>query len=108
MTTARPQRKSSAEKAARSHDAHRKFWEERFAAAETPMDLVQETWAMLRARLVQIERKALVRVERAGTREQRLEAEQRLVETRTQIKEICAAAASELARLADEIKTGRR
>lgn len=109
MTTpTRPRRKRSAEKAARSRESQQKFWEERFAATETPLDLVQETWAMLRARLVQVERKALLRVERAGSREQRIEAEQKLTEARELIKTTCGAAAAEMARLADEIHTERR
>jgi hypothetical protein len=108
MTTTRPRRKSSAEKAGRSREAQDQFWQERFAAAETPLELVQETWAMLRARLVQLERKALAGVERAGTRDQRLDAEQKLVDARTRIESTCATAAAELARLADEIHTERR
>jgi hypothetical protein len=109
MTTpTRPRRKRSADKAARSRESQQKFWEDRFAATETPLDLVQETWAMLRARLVQLERKALLRVERAGSREQRLDAEQGLVKTRELIRAQCGAAAAEMARLADEIHTERR
>ena len=108
MTATRPARKTGADKAARSRKAQQRFWEERFAAAETPLDLVQETWAMLRARLIQVERKALVRVERAGTREQRLEAERRLMEARELIKGTCGSVAAEMARLTDEINTGRR
>lgn len=107
-TSTRARRKSSAEKAARSRDAQQKFWEERFGATETPLDLVQESWAMLRARLVQLERKAVARVERGGTGEQRQEAEQGLAATRELIKKTCGAAATELARLADEIHTERR
>jgi hypothetical protein len=57
---------------------------------------------------VQIERKALLRVERAGTRDQRVAAEQNLAEAREQIKTTCAAAATEMARLAGEIHTERR
>ena len=108
MTVTRPRRKSSAEKAARSRDAQQKFWEERFAATETPLDLVQETWAMLRARLMQLERKAVARVERAGAGDQRIAAEQNLAKTREQIKTTCADAATEMARLANEIHTERR
>lgn len=106
--TTRPRRKRAAEKAARSRESQAKFWENRFAATETPLDLVQESWAMLRTRLAQLERKATARVERAGTSEQRLEAEQGLAATRELIKKICGAAASEMARLANEIHTERR
>ena len=108
MTATRPRRKSSAEKASRSRGAQRTFWEERFAATETPLDLVQETWAMLWTRLVQLERKAVARVERADTGEQRLEAEQNLAKVRELINETCGVAATELARLATEIHTERR
>lgn len=108
MTVTRPRRRSSAEKATRSRDAQQKFWEQRFAATETPLDLVQETWAMLRARLMQLERKAVARVERAGGAEQRLEAEQGLVAVRELIKTTCGSAATEIARLATEIQTERR
>jgi hypothetical protein len=108
MTVMRPRRKRADEKAQRSRAAQQQFWGDRFAAADTPLDLVQETWAMLRARLVQLERKALARVERASSREQRLEAEQNLVNTRDLIKRTCSSAAAEMARLADEIHTERR
>lgn len=109
MTTTRPRRKSSAERAAHSREAQHTFWEERFAAAETPLELVQETWAMLRARLMQLERKAMARVERAaGSREELTEARQQLAEVRERITSICGDASAELARLADEINTKRR
>lgn len=109
MTTpTRPRRKRSADKAARSRQSQQKFWEERFAATDTPLDLVQESWAMLRTRLVQLERKAVARVERAAAGEQRLDAEQNLAKVRELIKKTCGAAATELARLATEIHTERR
>ena len=108
MTVTRPRRKSSTEKATRSRDAQQKFWEDRFAATETPLDLVQESWAMLRARLMQLERKAVARVERAGSSEQRAEARQELAAARELIKKTCGAAATEMARLANEIHTERR
>lgn len=110
MTTTRrqPLRERRAERASRSTENKRAYWERRFAAAETPLDLLKEATEMLRARVVQLERKALARQERAKTDIERAEAADQLAAARDQIGRICSDVATEIARFADQIDTGRR
>lgn len=110
MTESRrqPLNERRAERAARSVENRRAYWERRFAAADTPLDLLKEATEMLRARVVQLERKALARKERAKTAEEKAAAAEKLAETREQIQQVCSSVATEIARFADQIDTGRR
>lgn len=108
MTDSRPsirdRRQARAERSAARKQMH---WAQRFTAAETPLDLVQQNVELLRTRIVQAERKAQRRVGRAASPE-RTAAVEELNEIRQLIERICGDAATELARLADEIQNERR
>lgn len=107
-TRRRPLTERRRERATRSDDNRRSYWERRFAAAETPLDLLREANEMLRARVVQFERKALARQQRAKTAEEKQAAAEQLAAARQQIERICSSVAAEVARFADQIDTGRR
>jgi hypothetical protein len=57
---------------------------------------------------VQFERKALARQQRAKTPEEKTAAADQLTAAREQIERICSSVATEIARFADQIDTGRR
>lgn len=110
MTTSRrqPLKERREARAARSAENKRTYWEQRFAAAETPLDLLKEATEMLRARVVQFERKALARQKRAKTDSEKADAAVQLAAARDEIRRICSDVATEIARFADQIDTGRR
>lgn len=95
-------------RAVASAERKQEFWKVRFDAAQTPAELVQANWDLLRTRLKQIERRALARVERAKSDEEKAAATMKLAEARQEIQRICDDASAELARLADQIDIGRR
>lgn len=80
----------------------------RFAATQTPLDLLARAYETLRGRAVQAERRALAAVERADTPGAVQRAERRVASVRAEIERVCGDAANELARLTDEIRTERR
>lgn len=92
----------------RSIENKRAYWERRFSSAATPLNLLKEATEMLRARIVQFERKALARQERAKTDSEKTAAAEQLAAARDQIQRICSDVATEIARFADQIDTGRR
>jgi hypothetical protein len=104
----RPRRKSREERAQRRKETTRTFWEARFSGVDRPQDLVQENWAMLQAAFAKLERQASARVDRAKAPQQKAEAAAQLAATRERIMQVCSTAATQLAELADDIRTERR
>jgi hypothetical protein len=82
--------------------------DQRFAATQTPVDLLGAAYTVLRGRLVQYERKALASLERAKGESQRAAARERLDSTRAEVERISNEAVAQMARLADQIHTERR
>lgn len=85
-----------------------RMWEERFAAASTPLDLLGVANTLLRTRLVQWEAKAVAAVDRARDDKAKADAQERLNEAREDVERICGEVAKILAQTADQLDTTRR
>lgn len=107
-TQKRPLTERRQARAENSRRAQDEFWAAKFAAAETPLDLLETAYLMLRSRCVQLERDAANAGKRAKTRPEVEAAGQRIVSVRSQISQVCGDAAAELERLANTIDTTRR
>jgi hypothetical protein len=107
-TQKRPLRERRQERQDNSRRAQQEFWGAKFNAAQTPLELLEAAYLMLRSRARQLERHALKAGERAKTEQQAEAAKQRIASVRDQITQVCADAAAELERLANTIDTTRR
>lgn len=101
----RERRQERMERSATNQD---KFWDDRLAAAKTPLDLYEQAYSMLRTRLVKWEAKASKAVDRAGTDKAREAALEQLEAARADVERICREIAGELSQAADQINTTRR
>lgn len=110
MTTTqkRPLTERRKQRAENSRRAQQEFWAEKFAAAQTPLDLLEVAYLLLRSRCGQLERDALKAGSRAKTPSEVEAARQRIASARDQITQVCGDAAAELERLANTIDTTRR
>jgi hypothetical protein len=95
-------------RAENSRRAQQEFWGTKFDAAETPLDLLEAAYLLLRSRARQLERDALAAGKRAKTPQEIAAARQRSASARDQITKVCGDAAAELERLANTIDTTRR
>jgi hypothetical protein len=95
-------------RARNSAAAQREFWGGRFDASETPVELLESAYWLLRTRSVQYLSKAEAAVRRARTGEAKRAAAARVEVARAEITDICGEAVAELERLADRIDTTRR
>lgn len=91
-----------------SRRAQEEFWGAKFDAAETPLDLLEAGYLLLRSRARQLERDALAASKRARTPQETAAARERSASARQQITQVCGDAAAELERLASTIDTTRR
>lgn len=114
MTTpARPRRKTDRaqrrqERIARSEARQLEYARARFEAAETPLDLYEAAYSLLRGRLVKFQRLAENAVARAGTEKERAAAERRQLAARATVQQVCGEAAEYLERAANRLDTTRR
>lgn len=104
----RPLSERRRERAANSRRAQKEYWGAKFGAAQTPLDLLEAGYLLLRTRARQLERDALAAARRARTPQEVSAAGQRIASAREQITRVCADAAGELERLANTIDTTRR
>jgi hypothetical protein len=95
-------------RAENSRRAQQEFWGTKFDAAQTPLELLEAGYLLLRTRVRQIERDALAASRRARTPQEVTAAGERSASVRQQITEVCGDAAAELERLANTIDTTRR
>jgi hypothetical protein len=91
-----------------SRRAQEEFWAAKFAAAKTPLELLEVAYLLLRSRCGQLERDVLNAGKRAKTPAEVEAARQRIASARDQITQVCGDAAAELERLATTIDTTRR
>lgn len=96
------------ERTENSRATRREFWGARFDQADTPVDLLEQAYRLLRSRVMRLERRALGAAGRARTPEEAERTRRRVAAARQRITEICGTAAAELERLADTIDTARR
>jgi hypothetical protein len=95
-------------RAENSRRAQEEYWGAKFNAAETPLDLLEAAYLLLRSRARQLERDAHAAGKRAKTSQERSAARERIASARAQITQLCGDAAAELERLARTIDTTRR
>ena len=91
-----------------SRRAQQEFWGAKFDAAQTPLELLEAAYLLLRSRARQLERDALKAGVRAKTPTEVEAARQRIASARDQITQVCGDAAADLERLANTINTTRR
>jgi len=104
----RPLTERRRQRAENSRRAQDEFWGAKFDAAETPLDLLEAAYLLLRSRARQVERDALAAGKRARTPQETSAARDRIGSAREQITQVCGDAAAELERLAHTIDTTRR
>lgn len=96
------------QRAENSRAAQEKYWAARFGAAETPLDLLEAAYLLLRTRVRQVERDAAAAGKRAKTPQETSAAADRGASARELITQVCGDAAAEMERLARTIDTTRR
>ena len=112
--TVRPRRQRSdlrerrKDRAIKSAANQGQFWNERLATAQTPLDLYEQAYSMLRTRLVKWETKASKAVDRANTDKAREVAMDQLDEARADVERICKEIAGVLVQAASQLDLTRR